>query len=214
MSRWTIVPIRGLAAGKSRLAEVLNDQHRQALNALLLNRVLEAVASAEGGLSRCIVAAAADDAAGLARKSGAHVMLERMPGGLNAALEAARERALKCGASTILALVADLPYASGAALTQLLRGVPAGRAAVIPDKQGVGTAGLLLPAACRLKFMFGDNSLARHVAALREQHFEPIIWDDAALSFDLDSPEDYRLWQASSSPAPCECTLVERNLCL
>ena len=31
MSRWTIVPIRGLAAGKSRLAGVLNHQHRQVL---------------------------------------------------------------------------------------------------------------------------------------------------------------------------------------
>jgi 2-phospho-L-lactate guanylyltransferase len=200
MSRWTIVPSRGLASGKSRLAGLLDADRREALNGLLLRTVLAAVAGAEGGLSRCIVAAGADDASQLARSCGANVFFDPPDQGLNAAMEAARERAISCGASVILALVADLPNATGAALTRLFAAVPAGGAALVADKQGVGTTGLLLPAHCRLNFMFGDNSLARHRAALEDQGMEPIIWNDPALTFDLDTPGDYRHWRAQSCP--------------
>jgi 2-phospho-L-lactate guanylyltransferase len=199
MSRWTIIPVRGLASGKSRLSSTLDAHARQALNRLLLQTVLEAVAGAEGGLSRCIVASGTDDASQLARLHGAHVLCDTGRGDLNAALEATRHRALLGGATSILALVADLPYASEAALARLFAAVPAGTAALVPDKQGVGTTGLLLPAQCQIKYMFGQNSLARHRHALREQHMQPIEWDDPALAFDLDTPADYLLWQARTS---------------
>ena len=83
-------------------------------------------------------------------------------------------------------------------MTKLFAAVPAGGSALVADKQGVGTTGLLLPAHCRLNFMFGDNSLARHRDALRDQGMEPIIWNDPALTFDLDLPDDYRHWHAQS----------------
>lgn len=200
MSRWTLVPLRGLASGKSRLAGLLDEGQRIALNTLLLHRVLAAVAAAEGDLKRCIVAAGAEDAARLARRYGAQVLLEEQPCDLNAAMEAARQRAIACGASSVLALVADLPHATGAALSRLAA-VPPRRAAVIADKQGVGTTGLLLPADCGLEFMFGPNSLTRHVCGLRALQLEPVLWEDAALTFDLDTPEDYLRWR-SASPRP------------
>lgn len=200
MSRWTIVPIRGLASGKSRLAGILDADMREALNGLLLQTVLAAVAGAEGGLSRCIVASGAEDASQLARRCGANVLFEANHQGLNAAMEAARECAISRGASLILALVADLPNVTESALTKLFAAVPAGGSALVADKQGIGTTGLLLPAHCRLNFMFGNNSLARHKAMLREQSMEPTIWNDPALSFDLDSPDDYRHWRAQSCP--------------
>lgn len=196
MSRWTIIPVRGLASGKSRLAATLHAQDRQALNRLLLERVLQAVAGAEGGLSRCIVAAGADDAAQLAHEHGAHVSCDAGRGDLNAALEAARHCAVLAGATSILALVADLPHACETALGRLFAAVPAGSAALVPDKQGVGTTALLLPACTEMQFMFGQDSLARHRDALREQHMRLVEWNAPALAFDLDTPADYRLWQS------------------
>lgn len=198
MSRWTLVPVRGLACGKSRLASLLDDRQRLALNTLLLQRVLSAVAMAEGGLSRCIVAAGADDAAVLARQCGAGVILDRCSAGLNGALEAAREHAIGSGATSVLALVADLPRATGRALARLAD-VPPPRAVVIADKQRVGTTGLLLPADCRLDFRFGPDSLARHVAGLRALGMGLEVREDAALSFDLDTPDDYRRWRTGST---------------
>jgi len=61
MSHWTIVPVRGLATGKSRLAGLLGAQERRALNAMLLERALDAIEGSEGDLSRCIVASAGAD---------------------------------------------------------------------------------------------------------------------------------------------------------
>lgn len=200
MSRWTVVPIRGLASGKTRLAGLLDADARAALNAALLQRVLGAVAGADGGLQRCIVAAGAEDAARVALGCGARVLLASDRLGLNGTLEAAREMATACGATAVLALVADLPQVTAAALRRLEAAVPAGGAALVADKEGVGTTGLLLPAACPLPYMFGPDSLARHRGGLRACRLEPLVWSDPALSFDLDSPQDYDRWRALSLP--------------
>jgi 2-phospho-L-lactate guanylyltransferase len=120
-------------------------------------------------------------------------------------LQVAREMAIACGATDVLALVADLPQASGAALRRLLAAVPPGGAALIADKEGVGTTGLLLPAACPLPYMFGPDSLARHRAGLLAYRLEPLVWSDPALSFDLDSPQDYDDWRALSQQRLAAC---------
>jgi 2-phospho-L-lactate guanylyltransferase len=206
VSRWTLVPIRGLASGKTRLAGLLDADSRAALNATLLQRVLGAVSAADGGLQRCIVAAGAEDAARVARSCGAQVLLASDRLGLNGTLHVARQMAIAYGATEILALVADLPEVSGAALRRLLAALPAGGAAVIADKEGVGTTGLLLPADCPLPFMFGADSLARHRSGLLACRMEPVVWTDPALSFDLDSPQDYGCWRARSQPRAPACT--------
>jgi 2-phospho-L-lactate guanylyltransferase len=201
MSRWIIVPIRGLATGKSRLAEVLDTDQRYALNRLLLERVLSAVAGSEGGLSRCVVASAGAEALALARKRGAIALAEPGDTELNAALESARTYARAGGASSLVILAADLPEVSAAALASLIAAVPAGGTAIVADKHGRGTNGLVLPAASVLRFAFGEGSLARHAAALRQAGVKPVVWDDPALAFDLDSPADYEQWQTRSRQA-------------
>lgn len=200
MNRWTLVPMRGLALGKSRLAGVLDPRERLALNTMLLKRVLDAVAQADGTLTRCIVASACDDALGIARARGAATLREAPGTGLNAALEFARALAVARGASALLTLAADLPDVTGQALRRLSSGVPGG-AAVIADKHGRGTNGLLLPAGAGLRFAFGENSLARHVAGLRAEGVEPVIWHDPALAFDLDSPDDHETWRQRAPQA-------------
>lgn len=207
MSRWVIVPIRGLASGKTRLAGLLDGAGRSALNAALLRRVLGAVAAAEGGLARCIVGAGAEDAARLARGCGAQVLLAGDRVGLNRTLEAARRLAITGGASQVLALMADLPEVSGAALRALLAAAPAHGAALVADKEGVGTTGLLLPADCALPYMFGPGSLARHHGGLLACGLQPLVWRDPALAFDLDTPQDYGDWRARTRPPAAACNM-------
>jgi 2-phospho-L-lactate guanylyltransferase len=196
MSLWTIVPVRGLAAGKSRLAGLLDSGQRYELNLMLLERALDAVAGMQGGLACCIVASAGEDALAVAHRRGAIALGEPRDSGLNAALERARAHARAAGASAIMVLAADLPVVSGAALSSLIGAVSPGEAAIVADKHGRGTNGLLLPADSQLRFAFGEDSLARHAAALRLGGAEPLIWEDPALSFDLDTPADHAEWQA------------------
>lgn len=199
MSHWTIVPVRGLATGKSRLAGLLGPQERHALNAMLLQRVLDAIERCEGDLSRCIVASAGADALALARERGALPLVDARESGLNAALEAARDTARARGASSLLVLAADLPYANSDALSRLRHQTLVGSAAIIADKHGGGTNGLLLPADCGVKFTFGEGSLARHCDAIEALGVKVTIWSDPALAFDIDSPADYREWQSRSA---------------
>ena len=188
--------MRGLATGKSRLAGVLDGGERAALNRLLLDRVLDAVGQAEGGLARCIVASACDDALSMAQRRGALHLRENIGTGLNAALEGARAWAIDHGAMSILTLAADLPDVDGAALHRLFAGVPADFTGVIADKHARGTNGLLLPAHVPLRFAFGEGSLARHVAALRDAGLPFRVWHDPALAFDVDSTADHAAWCA------------------
>ena len=198
MSHWTIVPVRGLAAGKSRLAGLLGPQDRRALNAMLLERALDAIERCDGDLSRCIVASAGADALALARQRGASPLPDARGSGLNAALEAARDAVRAKGAVSILVLAADLPDANGDALFALRDATPRGGAAIVADKRGSGTNGLLLPADCALRFAFGEGSLARHREAIRASGVKVTICNDPALCFDIDSPADYREWRSRS----------------
>jgi 2-phospho-L-lactate guanylyltransferase len=185
MSLWTIVPIRGLASGKSRLATILDPQARRDLNTGMLVRTLRAIEAAIGSLDRCIVISAKDDARALAD----------MPG-LNAALELARDRARQLGATRLLILPSDLPDIDRSAVRTLLDTAPAAGATLIADKSGQGTNGLLLPADAPLAFMFGESSLARHRAALEALRLPICEWHDPALAFDLDTLADYRSWRS------------------
>lgn len=201
MSTWTIIPMRGLALGKSRLAPVLAPAARIALNALLLRTALDAVVAMDGSAARCIVASAGEDALALARRQGAVPLQEPPDTGLNPALTAAREAAVAHGAETLLVLPADLPGVTGAALARLRAARPAGTAAVVADRGGTGTNGLLLPAHAGFAFGFGEGSLERHRDALLALGLDTLIWRDADLAFDIDSGEDYLAWQIGLTAA-------------
>lgn len=221
MSTWTLVPVRGLASGKSRLAQVLSSGERRSLNALLLARSLDAIQKCAGArsgttngapkqeresaaadvagqvtLHRCIVVSADTDALELARSRGAQALHEGAQTGLNAALELARETALANGADRLLVLAADLPDVDAEALAKLLCAVPAGAAAVVADKTESGTNGLLLPATAAMRFAFGADSLERHRTALEALGIDTRIWHASALAFDLDTPADYAFWKS------------------
>lgn len=196
MTTWTIVPMRGLASGKSRLASLLAPARREALNADLFGRALDAVTAMDGSAARCIVASADDGVLALARRRGAVGLAEAPDTGLNGALEAARSVALEHGADTVLVVAADLPAISGAGLARLRAAIPPGAAAVVADKTGTGTNALLLPARAALPFAFGAGSLERHRDALAALGVAVRVWHDADLAQDIDTPEDYLAWQA------------------
>lgn len=200
MNDWFVVPIRSLSDGKSRLAGVLRPPERRAFNEMLLTRVLDAIAQASGGLSRCIVVSADRDALELANQLGATSLPDGPEPGLNAAVGAACDAARSRQAASVLILAADLPDVSRGALARLRDATPTGSAAIIADKLGCGTNGLLLPASCDAKFAFGQASLRRHRAAIESSGFPVAIWNDPALSFDIDSPADFLRWSLASLP--------------
>jgi 2-phospho-L-lactate guanylyltransferase (CobY/MobA/RfbA family) len=125
-------------------------------------RVLEALAEAHAGLSRCVVASAEVATLETAPLRGAMALADKPEAALNRALEGARTLARRNSADTLLVLAADMPDVSAAALRKLRGATPPGTAWEVAERHPSGTNGLLLRARCGLPFAFGAGSLARH----------------------------------------------------
>jgi 2-phospho-L-lactate guanylyltransferase len=189
---WTVVPMRGLVAGKSRLAPVLDAAERAALNRELLARTLAIVSKWCGAPQRCIVVSPCSRALALAREAGATTIREGARAvGLNRAVRLGVVRAAVQGATHVLILPGDLPHVGADALSALVNAAGSDRRIVLaPDKSGTGTNALLIAVGTGFEFAFGPASFAAHQAAAKRAGLTMSIVRRADLEFDLDTPED------------------------
>ncbi|MSQ19558.1 MAG: 2-phospho-L-lactate guanylyltransferase [Betaproteobacteria bacterium] len=195
---WTIVPIRGLASSKSRLAGTINDEERLALNDWMLRTVLEAIEGNQAGLDRCLVVSPSADALTLAQACGAQTLTEPAGVGLNQGLGFAMWHATTLGASQVMVLSADLPYVTSKAIDGLLDVARAGEWVVVAaDHTGTGTNALVLRLPTTFTFQFGEGSLLLHREEAIRAGAAVVVHRDAALAHDLDSPADLARWQAT-----------------
>jgi 2-phospho-L-lactate guanylyltransferase len=205
---WTIVPVRGVAAGKSRLAPVLNQAERAALNRALLVGTLAAVREWSGAPQRTIVVSPCASALALAREAGATIVREGAHAiGLNRAVKLGVAQAAALGATYVLILPADLVQLSVDALTALLKAAADGGIVLAPDKAGTGTNAILVDAGAGFEFAFGPASLMAHRAAAGRAGFAVSLVQCADLELDLDTPDDLARWRSragSVTPASRE----------
>ena len=185
-----IVPHRGLAASKTRLAGVLDAGEREALAERLLRRVLWVVVD----VAPVVVISPAADLRQLVEGAGAQLEVQRGMG-LNAGLEQARARAVVDGVETLAVLHGDLPNLAAADVRALLDAVPPEHGvAIAPDRGGSGTNGLAMRPPDAVDFHFGTGSFAAHRAAAAAGGLEPVVVDRPGLAFDLDTPADLARW--------------------
>ena len=192
---WTVVPTRGVADGKSRLAGALDPAARARLNRELLSRTLEVIA-AWSGLNCCVVVSACEETRETAARLGAEGYAEP-PGtqGLNGAAALGASYASDRGARSILVLACDLPYLTPEALSAVTRAARTPEHMVIaPDKTGTGTNALLVRAQRPFEFRYGEQSFAQHLLLAAERGWTAAICARAELEFDLDTPEDLAAW--------------------
>ena len=196
---WAVVPIRGLETAKTRLGGELDPEERRSLVTEMLRRTLVATRDA-ASLAGTVVVTMDPAAAAMATRHRAIGLLERVPGGLNAAIDAARSVAIARGASAVLVLPADLAAVSAAALDALVaaaRGAGAeGVALVVPDRHGEGTNALLVSPPAAVPPLFGDKSRAAHRAAARAAGLV-YLEVDGPLSLDVDTAADLLVAGAS-----------------
>ena len=194
---WTLLPVHGMATGKSRLAPVLDAGARAALNRQLLIHTLEVIEEWRGDLAQCVVVSPCEEALTCARAAGAQTLREPAGAGLNAALSFGDADIAVRGGVKLLVVACDLPRLSAASLRALTsRANAAGDAAIAPDRTGLGTNALALDAGARNAFHFGADSCARHRAALMRAGYRVASHVCDELAFDLDTPQDYAEWQA------------------
>ena len=191
MSVRIIVPHRGLAAAKTRLAPVLDDGEREALAKRLLEQVLRVAHEACGDV---VVITPSQALSTLVAAAGARLVVQRGMG-LNAGLEQARDDAIADGVETLLVLHGDLPNLGADDVAALLDALPEGRGvAIAPDKAGSGTNALALRPPDAIGFRFGIGSFGAHLAEAASAGVPVSEVHRPGLAFDLDTPADLARW--------------------
>ena len=191
MATWVVVLIKDFDSAKQRLQPALDPQARRAL--ARKNARLAVRAAREG--DHVLVVAGGRVAADAAGRWGAEVMLEPRQEGQNVAARRGINRAIECGADSVLLLSSDLPLVTPKAVRELLDSVAELRAPVavaVPAVGRGGTNALYLRPADAIGLHFGDDSLAkfRHEAETRGVRFA--IHESSAMALDLDEPSDLR----------------------
>jgi 2-phospho-L-lactate guanylyltransferase len=191
-----VLPVRGIAEGKSRLATALDADARVELNRQLLASTLAAIEKWRGNLSRCVVVTPCRIAREIATERGAAVVDEgERAAGLNTAAALGASYARRKGARQVLVLACDLPRLSAEALMAMSDAATSSRHMVIAaDRAGTGTNVLLVAADEPFEFRFGEASLTRHLALAAERGWQAVLCRRAELEFDLDTPEDLARW--------------------
>ena len=194
---FVVVPVRGIADGKSRLATVLDAPARARFNEWLVTRTLTTLRAWRGSLDACSVVSACGQARELARSEGAEALREPVTAGLNAAAAFGSRHASERGYASVLILPCDLPLLDVNALDRFVCEAQHADVGIAPDESGAGTNALVVPAHAAFDFCFGADSCESHARAAAACGLTAIVHRAAQLAFDIDTPDDYARWRAA-----------------
>jgi len=186
-----VLPIKSFGAAKTRLAALLGSGSRQAVAQAMFCDTLYALRRVRG-LDAIAVVTSDTVAESAATGHGVMLLRDDREGGHNAAVGIGIRHALAGGFDRVLLVPGDTPLLDPGEISALLeRSETAGRAvAIVPDRHGSGTNGLLISPPDAFSPSFGEDSLARHVgqadAAGLSHSVEPL----ASLALDVDTPDD------------------------
>jgi 2-phospho-L-lactate guanylyltransferase len=197
-----IIPLRSPACARRRLISVLSEKQRHELFFKLARQTVMALKEVPLIEDLTIVTASAEVET-LAAHLEVRVLHQMRDEGINAACEAAIATFSARAPTSVLILPGDLPLVSADALNSLMhaarrqtRGVT-----IVPDRRHVGTNALVCSPADAIRLRFGPNSFSEHLRTAHEHGLEVQIFESAALSLDVDEPEDLEAWLGADSPS-------------
>lgn len=192
MSTLIVIPMKDPACAKTRLHTVLGSDERERLARLLFDNTLNFFARHCPDLPRLVVTESATIAQ-TGQRHGAHVLREEKRQGLNAALDAATQWALRQGYGATLFVAADVAVWEPDEVDAL---ITAGRDSTVAIAEAVdgGTNALYLPAPNACPFHFGPGSAVLHEIAAKQRGYHVRRLHLPFLARDVDTPEDLGLW--------------------
>jgi 2-phospho-L-lactate guanylyltransferase len=191
---WAIVPVKPFDEAKSRLESVLDATARGDLARSLMRHSIRTL-RASPGVDHVLVVSSQPEVLALAAELGA-TALEEAGGGLNPALEQARDHAVEAGAGSVMVVAGDLPFLAEADVAALLEAASDADVVIAGDRDAVGTNALLLRPPASIAFRFGESSLQRHRELAAEASLTVSLISRPGLAFDVDLPRDWLDLQA------------------
>ncbi len=174
-----LIPLRSLSEGKLRLSPVYDEADRARLIESMASTVLRAAHDLD-----VLIVHDSPTVASWAQENGAREFRPRQPG-LNRAVTEGRNHLRDLGYARMIVAHADLPHATDLRPIDMGEGI-----AIVSDRHGDGTNVLCLPTDVDFTFAYGPGSFVSHLEIARRLGLEPIVVEDAALSWDVDHPDD------------------------
>lgn len=180
-----IIPVKGAASGKTRLAPVLGAAERTRLVLRMLKR--GARAARQAGLDVRVVGG--DQVVErLCSELRCHWSPDR--GGLNPSVEAALDQAAADGYQAAIVLPADVPYVQAGDILQLLDALEGPETVVLVPSPDGGTNALAVRLPARMAPSFGPGSFTRHQELAERAGLKTVVVQPAGLARDVDEPGD------------------------
>lgn len=207
-----LVPVKALAAGKSRLAGRLPRGALERLALAMLGDVVEALRGVPD-LAKVLVVTPDPRVAQEAAAVGAEPLLRDDPG-LNPALDAGARALAARGVDRLLVVLGDVPGARSDELAELFDALDAqgARGVVLAPSRDGGTSALLRSPWDAIAHHFGKDSAAAHreAALLAGLPYRELAL--ASLAIDLDRVEDAQALRASAGAPRTRALLAELGI--
>ena len=186
MSIWALLPFKGAAGAKRRLASTLSEAERKGLVLAMVRDVLQALASAPG-LAGVVLASRDYIACELAEEFGAEVFQDTASDLSGAVVQASAYVAAR-GASGTLFVPGDVPLIQPADIAAVLDGHE--RVTLVPDAYDVGTNAAASSPPNAFEYLFDGKSFKPHVASAARAGIEARVVRRAAFGLDVDTAEE------------------------
>lgn len=197
MNATAILPVKRFARAKTRLlGDVIGPQERAALLRSMLTDVLDAIGVA-AAIERVVVVTGEGRAEKIAMSAAqrmrtpVEVLQEPVDRGHSEAATLGIVRAKALNAQCVALLPGDCPLLDPAELDAALARMEEGRVAVVPDRHGAGTNGLLMAPPDAIGPAFGPDSCERHLDRAGRAGWRAVREDLPSLALDLDTPADF-----------------------
>jgi 2-phospho-L-lactate guanylyltransferase len=191
MRTMAVLPVKSFDAAKQRLTADLGEPQGD-LAEQMVAHVLAALCAATS-LERVVVVTREPTAAATAVELGAEIVDEPELRGHNAAAALGIERALALGAERVLLAAGDCPLLTASDVDELLARHEGRGIAILTDRHGTGTNGLLMSPADAIVPAFGPGSRERHAQLAAAAKLPWSVESIQGFALDVDTAEDLAL---------------------
>jgi 2-phospho-L-lactate/phosphoenolpyruvate guanylyltransferase len=212
-----IVPVKRFGEAKQRLLGALDRPQRAAVVKAMLGDVLAAIGGARR-VERIVVVTGEGRAERIALRTAQRittaleVLRDPVDAGHSRAATLGIVRAVALGAGCVALLPGDCPLLDPGELDGAIERMHEGRVAVVPDRHGTGTNGLIMAPPDAIGPAFGPGSRARHLDRAARRGYDGALDELRSMALDVDTPDDLGELAALLAAEPGRAPATAREL--
>lgn len=184
---WAVVPYKGAANPKRRLASELSQKERVGLVHAMLHDVLGELVSS-GFFDEIVLVSRAIDAPDIANQYGITFFRDRSSNLPDALIDASHWLREEHAVQTVFIVPGDVPLINKQDLDTAISQHDA--VTIIPDQFDIGTNGLLCTPPNAFQYVFDGKSFAPHLEAASKENLNPTALRLDSFALDIDTPKD------------------------